>query len=86
MALFDALPTSIREIARDKYLQFLADPNDPALHNHALTNGGRGRHLPGSRAVWITQRYRAIYCVDQGVNVWYWVGSHSDYNIFTGRN
>ena len=80
------LPASIQQLARNRYIQFLANPFDPALHNHELTDGGRGQHRAGSRAVWITQRYRAIDYVDGSVNVWYWVGSHSAYNLFTGRN
>ena len=85
-ALFATLPAGVQEVARHRFLQFMADPLDPALHNHPLTDGGRGRHRPGSRSVWITQRYRAIYVIEGGVNTWYWVGSHSAYNVFTGSN
>ena len=83
---FNALPREIQEIARAKFLVFLVNPLDPALHNHPLGDGGRGRHADGSRSVRITLRYRAIYVVEDGVNLWYWVGSHSDYNIFAGSN
>jgi hypothetical protein len=84
--LFEALPASIQAIARDKFELFLLDPLNPALHNHELRDGGRGRHRPGSRAVWITQRYRALYVTEDEVNIWYWIGTHSAYNIFTGSN
>jgi hypothetical protein len=39
----------------------------------------------GSRSVAITRRYRAIYVVDGDTNVWYWCGSHEDYNNFVGK-
>ena len=55
-----------------------------SLHNHPLDDTRQGRHRKNSRAVWITLRYRAIYVVDGETNVWYWIGSHEDYNIFTG--
>ena len=29
-------------------------------------------------------RYRAVYIVDGDANVWYWVGTHADYDRFTG--
>jgi hypothetical protein len=29
-------------------------------------------------------QYRAIYAVADGKNVWYWVGTHAEYDIFTG--
>jgi len=64
-------------------------PSSPSkhssLHNHPLDDTRQGRHRKNSRAVWITLRYRAIYVVDGETNVWYWIGSHEDYNIFTGR-
>jgi hypothetical protein len=30
------------------------------------------------------KRVNSIYVVDGGTNVWYWVGSHSDYDKFVG--
>jgi hypothetical protein len=29
-------------------------------------------------------KYRAIYVVDGETNVWYWIGSHANYDTFTG--
>jgi len=84
--MFAALPGSIRKIARNKFRLFLKNSNDPALHNHELKATGRGRHRTGSRSVWITQQYRAIYVVERAGNTWYWIGPHSAYNIFTGSN
>jgi len=46
----------------------------------------RGRHRLNSWSVWINREYRAIFVVDGETNVWYWVGSHSDYNTFTGKS
>jgi hypothetical protein len=79
------LPVHIQRLAQLAFERFVENPTDPVLDNHPLNDTHRGRHRKGSRAVAITQRYRAIYVVDADVNVWYWVGSHEDYNNFTGK-
>lgn len=83
--LLAKLPTEIQELAEDGFKLFCEDPLHPMLHNHPLSNIKKSQHRDGSRAVWITHRYRAIYFVDGDTNVWYWCGSHSDYNTFTGN-
>lgn len=83
--LAEALPSNIQELARAAYSTFLVDPLDPALSNHGLDDTKRGRHRKGSRSVAVSYRYRAIYVVDGDANVCYWIGSHEDYNVYTGR-
>jgi hypothetical protein len=44
------------------------------------------RHLRrASVSVSISMTYRAIDFVDDSTNVWYWIGSHADYNTLVGR-
>jgi hypothetical protein len=83
---FDRLPEHVRRLAVVAFRLFRDDPDHPMLHRHPLGDTHRGQHRAGSFSVWINRQYRAIYVEDGGTNVWYWVGSHSDYNIFTGRN
>ena len=83
--LLDRLPDEIQKSASASFKQFLENPNHPSLENHELADTRRGRHRRGSRAVSITRRYRAIYVEDGSTNVWYWIGSHEDYNNFTGK-
>jgi hypothetical protein len=45
----------------------------------------KGRHQAGSWSVAVTMKYRAIYVPVGGVNVWYWIGTHNDYESFIGR-
>ena len=78
------LPESIAKLAELAFRKFLEDPYAPALHNHELEDTSKGQHRLGSRSVYVNLRYRAIYVVDGNVNVWYWVGSHEDYNNFIG--
>jgi hypothetical protein len=63
---------------------FLEDPSHPSLRHHPLGDNKKGQHKSGSFSVSITLRYRAIYTKDGDTNVWYWIGSHSDYNAFIG--
>lgn len=79
------LGTRVQTLADEAFKAFLKDPEAEALHNHELDDTHRGQHRFCSRAVWLSYRYRAIYVVDGDVNVWYWIGSHEDYNNFTGR-
>ena len=30
-------------------------------------------------------KYRAIGVVDGATTVWYWIGTHADYDVFTGK-
>ncbi len=82
---FARLPEEVQKLARDAFRLFREDPSHPSLRHHELADNKRGRHRQNSRSVSITLKYRAIYVVDGDANVWYWIGSHADYNVFTGR-
>lgn len=82
--MLSKLHPGIRALAESAFKRFEIEPLDPALENHPLKDIHRGRHRKGSRAVSVTARYRAIYVVEGGDNIWYWIGSHEDYNNFTG--
>ena len=87
--LLDLLPDDIQNLAQTTFELFREDATHPSLRLHQLGDTKRGRHQAGSISVSISRRYRAIYVVrkdgDDTVNLWYWIGSHSDYNSFTGR-
>jgi mRNA-degrading endonuclease YafQ of YafQ-DinJ toxin-antitoxin module len=72
-------------LAVQAFRLFLQNPNHPSLRNHALADTDKGQHRSGSRSVSITMQYRAIYTVDGDTNVWYWIGSHNDYENFVGK-
>ena len=80
----EKLPEAIVKLADRAFAVFQRNPYAPELHNHELEDSKKGRHKKGSRSVYINLRYRAIYVVDDDVNVWYWVGCHEDYNDFIG--
>lgn len=80
------LPKRIKELVRVSCCTFNQDPNHPSLRRHPLLDNKQGSHAPDSFSVSITMQYRAIYFVDEptGQNVWYWIGTHADYDQFTG--
>lgn len=83
--MFARLPKNIQEIASAAYATFLENPDHPSLNHHELKRTKKGHHRESSWSVAITRRYRAIYCRDVDDNVWYWIGSHEDYNNFVGK-
>jgi hypothetical protein len=83
--MFRALPVPYQQAAVAAFQMFLRNPHHPALRPHSLNPTKKGQHWPGSISVSITMGYRAIYVVRNGVNVWYWIGTHADYDKFVGR-
>ena len=72
--LYRALPRDVRRQARQAYQRFAADPTYPGL---------RFRELNGFPGVWyvrITLSYRAVGRRDGDVIVWFWIGSHADFD------
>ena len=82
--LFSHLSANVQALAAAVYKVFTTDPNAPSLHSHPLKDTDRGRHRKRSISVRINQQYRASYVVDGDTAVWYWCGSHNDYENFTG--
>lgn len=83
-AMYAKLPKYVREIAVEKYRLFTMDPKHPSLNCHILKKTARGQHRTGTRAVCVNRNHRALFYIDGQVNVWYWIGTHADYDLFTG--
>jgi hypothetical protein len=81
---YTALPERIKEAVRDSCNLFDRDPAHPSLRLHRLTDLRGASHQPDSFSVSITMRYRAIYVVRGAMNIWYWIGTHADFDRFTG--
>ena len=68
---YEKLPAAVRELADKNYELLKRDPNHPSLHFKKV-----GRF----RSVRIGLRYRALGTdVDDGM-LWFWIGSHADYD------
>jgi hypothetical protein len=84
-ALYAKLPSFVQEACRSTCLIFDKDPTRNSLRTHTLSQNSRGNHKDGSVSVSISMTYRAIYVKgSDGKNVWYWIGTHADYDKFTG--
>lgn len=82
--LFGRLPARIQVLARQKFQLFLTDPAHRSLRVHRLQDTSRPGVVDDSFSVSINMQYRAIYCVVGDTNVWYWIGSHAEYDTLLG--
>ena len=73
-ALLAKLPKEIRRQARHAYRLFRENANHPSLQFKLVH---RSEPIYSAR---INIDYRAVAIVDREVAVWFWIGSHSDYD------
>jgi len=68
------LPLAVRKSAREIYKQFLKDPYYPSL---------RFKQVHSTRPIYsvrVTKDYRAIGIIQEDEIIWFWIGSHAEYN------
>jgi len=82
--MFDRLPPAIQRLAAAAFRQFVDDPAHPSLRLHALRENRRSSLIPGSFSVSVNMQYRAIFFQDGDTNVWWWIGTHAEYNRICG--
>ncbi len=71
---YKTLPAEIRKKAREAYALFMEDPGYSSLRFKRVHSS-----LP-IYSVRITKDYRAIGILKGNDIIWFWVGSHSDYD------
>ncbi len=69
--LYNKLPKRIRKIADKNFKLLKENPDHPSLHFKKV-----GRFW----SVRISKRYRALSVETSEGLVWFWIGTHSDYN------
>ncbi len=84
--LAGGLPERIRKALGKAIRIWSENPTHPSLRLHQLKDTKKGRHLPTSFTVSINMQYRAIYVMDGPTAVWYWIGTHAQYDRFTGSS
>jgi hypothetical protein len=72
--LFAFLPNEIKIQARKAYRQFMDNPNYPSLNFKRVHP-----ELP-IYSVRINKDYRAVRQLAKDTVVWFWIGSHSEYD------
>lgn len=74
-AAYEKLPSRVRELADKNYVLLKENPKHPSLHF---------KKLDRFWSVRIGIHYRALAVeVDDGI-LWFWVGTHSEYDALTG--
>jgi hypothetical protein len=71
-AHFKRLPPEVQSLARTKFNVWQSDPFHPSLHFKQL--------YPGLWSVRINIQYRALGLRDGDRIVWFWIGSHAEYD------
>ena len=69
--LYNALPGEVQELADENYALLRADPTHPSL---------RFREIEGLWSARVGAHYRALAYRQDGSFVWFWIGSHADYD------
>jgi hypothetical protein len=72
--LFAALPAHIQRQAREAYRLFRLDPAHPGLHFKQVHPD------PPMYSARVGISYRALGVRDGGTVVWFWIGSHAEYD------
>lgn len=71
---FARLPKNIQQQARKAYRKFQDFPGNPGLHFKKIHTQ---REIYSIR---ITKNYRALGALQDDEIIWFWIGSHADYN------
>ena len=77
--LFADLPEQVQQQTRAAYRQFKEDPSHPSLRFKKVHPD-----LPIYSAR-ISKNYRAVGQLDGDTVIWFWVGSHTDYDKLLGQ-
>ncbi|MEP6603493.1 MAG: hypothetical protein ABJB69_06070 [Spartobacteria bacterium] len=71
---FEKLPGFIQNLAREKYALWKQNPFEPSLGFEERRNG--------ICVVRIGNNYRALGLREDNQVVWFWIGTHEEYNRF----
>src|SRR5690242_1748577 len=70
-AAYEALPAAVRQLADANFELLKRDPRHPSLQFKKV-----GKFW----SVWVGLRYRALAVGTGDACVWFWIGSHGDYD------
>ena len=78
------LPAYVQKLVEKAIRLWEANPKHRSLRLHPLKDTKKGRHVTGSFSISLNMQYRALYVMEGETALWYWVGSHADYDRFIG--
>ena len=70
-AAYSALPETVRELADKNFALLKQNPQHPSLHLKKVGRFWSAR---------VGYRYRALATETDGGLLWFWIGSHADYD------
>jgi mRNA-degrading endonuclease RelE of RelBE toxin-antitoxin system len=70
-AAYQKLPEAVRELADKNFALLKSDPKHPSLHFKKIDRVWSAR---------IGLRYRVLATEVDGDLIWFWIGSHADYD------
>ncbi len=76
---FSRLPEPIKERAREAYRRFVENPYHPGL---------RFKRIHSTEPIYsvrVTKDYRALGLLEDDAIIWFWIGSHADYDDLISR-
>lgn len=76
---FARLPVEVQRLATRAYERFAQDPEHPGLQFKPI------RGLGGVYSIRIGLHYRALGALEGDAIVWFWIGSHADYDRLLNR-
>jgi hypothetical protein len=79
--LLAELPLSIQQKARAAYKLFKANPSHPSLHFKPVHTKAKVSYY----SVRIGIQYRALALRKGEVLIWFWIGSHADYDALLSQ-
>ncbi len=77
--LFAELPFEVKDLARKNYLLWKNDPNHPSLDFKKVHYG------EDVFSIRVGNDWRALGQRDHDTIIWYWIGSHSEYDKILSR-
>lgn len=78
-ALFKELPESVQQQANEAYRLFKANPSHPGLSFKQVSSKGP------TYSARIGLHYRALAIRKSGYYLWFWIGTHADYDKILSR-
>lgn len=76
---YEGLPENIQERSQKAYALFKDNPQHPSLRFKKVLDN------PEIYSVRITQSYRALGVRQEETIIWFWIGSHGDYEELLKR-
>lgn len=76
---FSRLPEPVKERAREAYRRFIENPDHPSL---------RFKRIHSTEPIYsvrVTKDYRALGPQENDDIIWFWIGSHADYDDLISR-